>query len=76
MVESRTQERLSQGESEHWPQQQCSPMYSFLQSSASRFEQGLPGEARLHSDKRFNNHPDQQGLKCGNEKYVGKEKMF
>ena len=42
VVESRTQARLSQGESEHWPQQQCSPS-SYLQSSASRFEQGLPG---------------------------------
>ena len=49
---SRTQARLSQDE--HWPQQQCWPaISSYLQSSASRFEQRLPGEAMLHSDKRY-----------------------
>ena len=46
---SKTQARVSQCDSEHLPQQQCSPMCSYLQSSASRLLQGLPGEARLHS---------------------------
>ena len=49
VVELRTQARLRQGESEHWPQQQWSPICSYLQSSASRFVQGLPGMAWLHS---------------------------
>ena len=43
------QARLNQDE--HWPQQQLSPN-SDLQSLASKSLQGLPGEARLHSDKR------------------------
>merc|ERR1719234_415955 len=49
VVESMTQLRLSQCESEHRPQQQWSPMCLYLQSFASRFVHGLPGEARLHS---------------------------
>ena len=53
VVELRTQARFSQCESEHWPQQQCSPMCLYLQSSPSRFVQGLPGEAWLHSDKKI-----------------------
>ena len=54
VVESRTQARLSQCGSGHRPQQQWSLWkYSYLQSSASRFEQRLSGEARLHSDKRY-----------------------
>ena len=48
-----TQRRLSQDESEHWPQQQCSPMYSNLQSLLPKLVQGLPGEACLHSEERF-----------------------
>ena len=71
VVESRTQARLSQSESEHWPQQQLAPVISsYLQSSASRFEQGLPGEARLHSDKRFDQSDDRskdQSLKYTNK---------
>ena len=50
VVESRTQARLCQ----HWPQQHCASRCRYmlyLQSSASRFVQGLPGKARLHSDK-------------------------
>ena len=67
VVESRTQARLSQDE--HWPQQQWSPS-SFLQSSASRFVQGLPGEARLHSDKRFDQSDDRS--KDQSLKYINK----
>ena len=70
VVASRTQARLSQGESEHWPQQQYSPIQSYLQSSASRFVQGLPGEARLHSDKRFDQSDDRS--KDQSLKYINK----
>ena len=54
MVElSGAQARITQNE--HWSQQQCSlAIGSYLQLTASRFVQGLPGEARLHSDKRYN----------------------
>ena len=38
-------------------------MYSYLQSSASRFEQVLPGEAKLHSDKRYDQSDERQGSK-------------
>ena len=48
VVELRTQATLSQDE--HSPQQQCSAM-CFRQSLASRSVQGLPEEARLHSDR-------------------------
>ena len=63
VVESRTQARLNQPP--HWPQQQWSVSwkYSYLHSSASRFEQWLPGEARPHSDKRYNTQSDSQTSK-------------
>ena len=54
VVELETQARLSHDESVHWPQQQRSPGREellYLQSLTSRFVQGLPGEARPHSDK-------------------------
>ena len=55
VVLSGTQARLRQTESEHWPQQHCSPAFIGwdLQSVASRFVQVLPREARLHSDERY-----------------------
>ena len=65
MVElSRAQARITQNE--HWSQQQCSlAIGSYLQLMASRFEQGFPGEARLHSDKRYNETDRQAKIRPG-----------
>ena len=53
VVASRTQARRIHCGSEHSPQQQWSAKYSYLQSWTSKFVQGLPGDAILHSDKTF-----------------------
>ena len=56
MVESGTQARLIQAESEHWLQQQRSPGEALYLQLASRFVQGLPGETRMHSDQRYSQY--------------------